>query len=69
MRVIAEIQAKLGIRLNVDEFILQTLGQIAAMCEERQPRVRKAEPVGVLRRLFSMFRRRSARGAEYQAVN
>jgi acyl carrier protein len=69
MRVIAEIQAKLGIRLSVDEFVLQTLGQIAAMCEERQPRVRKPEPVGVLRRLFSLLRRRSAHGNEYQAVN
>jgi amino acid adenylation domain-containing protein len=62
MPVVAKIQAMLGVRLTVDEFVLQTLGQIAATCEERQQHVRQPETVGVLRKLLSAFWRKSARG-------
>lgn len=68
MSVVAEIQAKVGVRLSSDDFVLQTLGQLAAACEERQHHVRKSEPVGVLRKLFSALRRRPARG-EREAAN
>ena len=35
MRVVAGLEKKLGLRINPRELILQTLGQLAASCEER----------------------------------
>jgi acyl carrier protein len=58
MGVIEKIEEKLGIRLTPDEFVLETLGQVAAACEEHMRATRKPEPVGLLRRVLRGIRGR-----------
>jgi amino acid adenylation domain-containing protein len=58
MGVIEKIEERLGIRLTPDEFVLETLGQVAAACEEHMRAARKPEPVGLLRRVLRGIRGR-----------
>jgi amino acid adenylation domain-containing protein len=58
MGVIEKIEKKLGIRLTPDEFVLETLGQVATACEELMRAARKPEPVGLLRRVLRGIRGR-----------
>jgi amino acid adenylation domain-containing protein len=52
MQVIARIQEAVGVRLGARDMVLQTLGQIAAQCEERSTTRGDARESGLTRRLF-----------------
>ena len=54
--VIGKIEDKLGVRLLPDDFAVQTLGQIAAVCEEQMRAVRRPELVGFFRRVLRGIR-------------
>lgn len=58
MRVIARIEERFGVRLRPVDFMLQNLGQLATVCEERQARADRGRPGGdgVGRRLGALLR-------------
>jgi acyl carrier protein len=58
MGVIGRIEDKLGVTLMPDDFAVQTLGQIAAACEEQMKSARKPAPAGLLRRMLRGIRGR-----------
>jgi hypothetical protein len=58
MGVIEKIEDKLGVRLVPDAFVLETLGQLAASCEEQMRSARKPEPASLLRRVLRGIRGR-----------
>src|SRR5262249_10412965 len=58
MGVIDKIEDKLGVNLMPDDFAVQTLGQVAAACEEQMKSVRKPEPAGLFRRMLRGIRGR-----------
>jgi acyl-CoA synthetase (AMP-forming)/AMP-acid ligase II/acyl carrier protein len=58
MGVIGRIEEKLGVTLMPDDFAIQTLGQVAAACEEQMRSARKPEPAGLLRRMLRGIRGR-----------
>jgi acyl carrier protein len=44
VQVIDRLEKKLGVRLQLRELIFQTLGQLAADCEQRLQRMNRCEP-------------------------
>jgi len=52
MQVIAKLEKKLGVRVNPREFIVQTLGQLAASYEEKMPLVQHSEPKSFAQKLW-----------------
>jgi aspartate racemase len=58
MGVIEKIEDKLGVRLVPDDFAVQTLGQVAAACEEQMSSARKPEPAGLFRKMLRGIRGR-----------
>ena len=52
MQVIARLEKQLGLRINPREFILQTLGQLAASYEDKMPLVQPSEPKSVVQKLW-----------------
>jgi amino acid adenylation domain-containing protein len=56
MGVIEKIEEKLGVLLTPDEFVLETLGQVAAACEEHMRTARKPERPGLWRRVLRGIR-------------
>jgi aspartate racemase len=58
MGVIEKIEDKLGVNLMPDDFAIQTLGQVAATCEEQMRSARKPEPAGLWRRVLRGIRGR-----------
>jgi amino acid adenylation domain-containing protein len=58
MGAIGRIEAKLGITLMPDDFAVQTLGQIAAACEEQMKAATKPASAGLLRRVLRGIRGR-----------
>jgi acyl carrier protein len=58
MRAVADIEKKSGLRINPGEMFGQTLGQLAAACEERwATRPQPSESKGVRRKLFHTIKR------------
>jgi NAD(P)-dependent dehydrogenase (short-subunit alcohol dehydrogenase family)/acyl carrier protein len=55
-RVIAQLEKKLGLRTNRTELMFQTLGQLAAACEERMDQLRRPEPEGLMQKLSHAIR-------------
>jgi len=58
MGVIGRIQDKLGVTLMPDDFAVQTLGQIAAACDDQMKSARKPARAGLLRRVLRGIRGR-----------
>lgn len=50
-QVIARLEKKLALRINRTELMFQTLGQLAAACEERMDHVQLSEPKGLIQKL------------------
>jgi acyl-coenzyme A synthetase/AMP-(fatty) acid ligase len=59
LNVIAEIEQKVGVRLNPGEFIYQTLGQIAVVLNNNIKAAGHEKPSGITRKLFSLFKDRT----------
>ena len=61
-RVVARLETATGVRINPGELILQTLGQVAALCEQRAPSAppptAPAPRPGLLQSLLSKVRKR-----------
>ena len=55
-QMVAQLARKTGIQLNPGEFAFQTLGQIAAMLEERLKKVKVDEPDNNKRAFSSLIR-------------
>ncbi len=51
MQVIARLEKQLGVRVNPREFIVQTLGQLAASYEEKMPLAQNSEPKSFAQKL------------------
>jgi len=49
MEVVARLEEMLGLRFHPRDLMRQTLGQLAASCEERTASAESAMPEGVLR--------------------
>jgi len=58
MGVIERIGNKLGVNLLPDDFAVQTLGQVAAMCEEQMTAAARPAPASFLRRMLRVIRGR-----------
>jgi acyl carrier protein len=57
MQVVTELERRTGIRVNPREIVLQTLGQLAAVCEQREPtRSTEAGGGGLSRRIVTALR-------------
>ena len=56
VQVIAAVEQSLGIRLNAEEFMWQTLGQLASVCEERLADGPAEKSSGIIGRVFGAFK-------------
>jgi acyl-CoA synthetase (AMP-forming)/AMP-acid ligase II/acyl carrier protein len=56
MPVIGELKKKFGVKLTPGELVLPTLGQLAALCEERMRNPEAAKPEGLVKRLLGGLR-------------
>jgi len=52
LQVIVRLEQKLGLRINPGEFVYQTLGQVAAVCESQMPNLIPTKPMSLLQKLF-----------------
>jgi surfactin family lipopeptide synthetase C len=57
MKVIYRVEAELGVRLSPRDFVIQTLGQIAAICEGRSVSTPTGETEGFTQKLWSAMKR------------
>jgi NAD(P)-dependent dehydrogenase (short-subunit alcohol dehydrogenase family) len=55
-RVIAQLEKNLGLRLNRTDIMFQTLGQLAATCQDRIDQLRRPEPEGFMQKLSHAIR-------------
>jgi acyl transferase domain-containing protein/acyl carrier protein len=55
-QVMAQLEKKLGLHINRTELMFQTLGQLAAACEERTDQIQRSEPEGLIRKLSHAIR-------------
>jgi acyl transferase domain-containing protein/acyl carrier protein len=55
-RVIAQLEKNLGLRINRTELMFQTLGQLAAACQERIDQLRSPEPESLIQKLSHAIR-------------
>jgi acyl transferase domain-containing protein len=55
-QVLAQLEKKLALRINRTELMFQTLGQLAAACEEKMDQIQKPEPEGLIRKLSHAIR-------------
>jgi acyl transferase domain-containing protein/acyl carrier protein len=55
-QVMAQLEKKLGLHINRTELMFQTLGQLAAACEERMDQIQRSEPEGLIRKLSHAIR-------------
>lgn len=53
MRVINQIEKKIGIRINPKEFVFQTLGQLTAVCEQKSLRKTPSQFKNMLHKVFN----------------
>jgi hypothetical protein len=65
LQVVARLEKDIGLRVNPRNLISQTLGQFAAMCEERLARAPEA-PVSLTQRLGHALKRLVAQMSEEQ---
>jgi acyl carrier protein len=56
MQVIARIENELGVQLNPGDFVMQTLGQVAALCQEKQRLPQSSKPETFPQKLWDMVR-------------
>ena len=56
MEVIARVEQKCGVEIKPRELLFQSLGQIAALCEERRSAPREPESSGFMDRVLQKFR-------------
>jgi len=52
LRVVSRLEKETGVKVNPGELVLQTLGQLAAACEARQPDDHHSTSSGIIGRLF-----------------
>jgi acyl carrier protein len=57
MRVIHRVEVELGVRLDPRDFVIQTLGQIAAICEGRRVSTPTGETNGLPQKLWRAIKR------------
>jgi acyl transferase domain-containing protein/acyl carrier protein len=55
-QVMAQLEKKLGLHINRTELMFQTLGQLAAACEERMDQLQRSEPEGLIQKLSHAIR-------------
>jgi acyl carrier protein len=55
-QVMAQLEKKMGLHINRTELMFQTLGQLAAACEERMDQIQRSEPEGLIRKLSHAIR-------------
>ena len=56
-QVIAQLEKKLGLHINRTEIMFQTLGQLAAACEERMDQPQRSAPGGLIQKLSHAIRK------------
>ncbi|MGH7928175.1 MAG: phosphopantetheine-binding protein, partial [Candidatus Binatia bacterium] len=55
-QVIAQLEKKLALRINRTELMFQTLGQLAAACEQGMEQIQRPEPESLIRKLSHAIR-------------
>jgi acyl carrier protein len=56
-QVLARLEKKLALRLNRTELMFQTLGQLAAACEEKMDKTQRSAPEGLIQKLSHAIRK------------
>ena len=56
-QVLARLEKKLALRINRTELMFQTLGQLAAACEEKMDKTQRSAPEGLIQKLSHAIRK------------
>ncbi|MBF0527551.1 MAG: acyl carrier protein [Deltaproteobacteria bacterium] len=64
VRIAKLVKKEWGLRLNMNEFVFQTLGQLASSCAEKIHLKKRPNKTGFIRKLWRLIFGRHARTAE-----